>query len=221
MTKDGIGHEGGNEFVFEPKRFDGVIISTRDSYGKGRPIIGRKRWNDLDFRDNWMTGDYDMMDIITADTVCKRPTPGQYGRLRFELNQAMGWPGIQHGPQATWNTRADKGFKGREQFSVAKEIAGWLGAGRGEAEKVPSKSIVKTDDVTTDRYLDLIDKDLTILGPGGGLHLPDGKDYWDALVCCGCLDKGVKPDTKHLEESPMWKKKLDAAEHNEKPWGKH
>ncbi|RLB56734.1 MAG: hypothetical protein DRI90_18480 [Deltaproteobacteria bacterium] len=213
---------------------DGVIISKRAAYGEGRPIVGRKQWNKLDFRHQWMTGDYDMMDIIKEKEVCTRPSSEEYGKLKFELNQAMGWPGIQHGPQATWNTAGDKDYKG-ESFSVAQKISDWLRDGATAAKDVSNMplgvnaadlkndsakdvkgAVVIDDDGNVKRSMALIDDDLTILGPGGGLHLKDASDYWDALACCGCIDPDVKPNTEHLEESKGWKEK--SAKLENKPW---
>ncbi len=216
------------------KNLDGVIISHRDAYGNGRPIIGRKQWNGLDFRHEWMTGDYDMMDIIKEKEVCKRPSSEEYGKLKFELNQAMGWPGIQHGPQATWNTAADEEFKGvikdkdgkivkGKNFSVAQEISGWMHssvqgspADKNAAAAKVTGDVVINEKGEVERSIPLIDDKLTILGPGGGLYLEKASDYWDALACCGCIDPGVEPDTKHLEESEEWKEK--SAEIETKPW---
>ncbi len=211
---------------------DGTTLVVKDLYGivvsrrggeVGKPVMGIKKWKKpdgtvLDFAGKWMTGDYDMMDIIKAKEKCQRPTQADYGKLKFELNNAMKWPGIQHPHQANWNTELDN-FEGDEHFKVLNLMDDWMlqvlpfkkkgkkfaGAATEVANDVPSKVTVSADPKTgrPERVQAVLDKDLTILGAAGGLHLKGYEDYWDALACCGCLDldkpKQDQEDLEYLE----------------------
>jgi hypothetical protein len=186
----------------------GIVVRT----GTTRGTVQRANRSRRKRAGKWMTGDYDLMDILAAGArVCERPKRTEFFWLKRGLNKSMGWPGIQHPHQSVYNTRKDKEFKVSAEdrvfhFNNLDAIDMWLGAvqekkemavkdpteanraaARKEANIVPATVFAKGR-----KPNNLVDKELTALGPNGGFNVPEPNDFWDALVCCGCLDKERK-----------------------------
>jgi hypothetical protein len=156
----------------------GVVMSTAPPAERGRPLLGSGK-----FKKKWMTGDYDLMDVIRTHAQCERPADEEaFGQLKHEMNKAMGWPGIQHGPQSMWDTTKDDEFKGEEDFNVGSILNDWIKKDRDEAAAdIPARNIAPGRDP-----LPMVDNQLTVIAPGAGASLENHEDFWDALACCGC-----------------------------------
>jgi hypothetical protein len=156
----------------------GIVMSTIEGAMRGMPHLS----HDAQFPGKWITGDYDLMDVMRVGARCQRPTGDQFDVLRHELNKAMGWPGIQHGPQSLWDTTKDHEFQGEKHFDVAIILRDWSNQSRDAASRnIPAKNIAPGR-----APLPLVDNALTVIAPGGSVYLDEHADYWDALACCGC-----------------------------------
>ena len=152
----------------------GVVMSLEE-HNKGEPLTGYgSDSNGYSYKGKWITGDYDLMDIMYAGDKCERPdqnAEAQFGRLKRELNKAMGWDGIQHGPQAQWATK---------DFSIPDELGKWLGSAPGT--EVPKVKIAEGRD-----GFPICDNKLAVVAPKGGvIYLESDEDVKNALICCGC-----------------------------------
>lgn|GEM_PF-396040 len=177
----------GNEATFY-----GVVMDQ----ATGEPYIGYGK-----FRGKWITGDYDLMDVVRHnDDKCGRLTEDAYKNLMYELNKEMGWPGIQHGPQAYWIPKPGELKGGLPRFSMPEEISKFLkDKAAGKNVGVPGKKIAP------DRPpLPVLDTKLNVVAPGGRVAKLDGDEVVDALICCGCHredQKGMKVKLKKTASS--------------------
>lgn len=163
--------------VAKCKALYGVVMSL-GSHDKGRPWKGYGRdSNGYSYKGKWITGDYDLMDIQKVGGDCFRPDQDveeQFGRVKRALNFAMGWDGIQHGPQAQWVSKTSKGDY--SDFSVPVKLKGWLKSG-GPVPKV---------EIAEGRFLPICDSKLTVVAPNKTIFVDDPEDVRNALICCGC-----------------------------------
>jgi len=152
----------------------GVVMSLEE-HNKGEPLTGYgSDSNGYSYKGKWITGDYDLMDIMYTGDKCERPdqnVEAQFGRIKNALNKAMGWDGIQHGPQAQWATR---------DFSIPDELGKWLNSSPGT--KVPTVKIAEGRD-----GFPVCDNKLAVVAPKGAvIYLESDEDVKNALICCGC-----------------------------------
>ncbi len=147
------------------------LRAKKDKYGGLKSQVG------CDYRDKWITGDYDLMDIMYRENGCKRPdqNAASFAQIKKALNSGMGWDGIQHGPQAQWVAKKSHGDF--SDFSVEEKLTEWVNS----AEKDPPKL-----QIAASRQMPACDKNLTVVYPGGTVHLAENEDVKDALICMGC-----------------------------------
>ena len=170
--------------------FYGVVMDQ----ATGEPYVGYG-----EFRGKWITGDYDLMDVVGHnDDKCGRLTEDAFRNLMHELNKEMGWPGIQHGPQAYWIPKPGELKGGLPLFSMPNEITKFLkDRAAGKNVDVPGKKIAP------DRPpLPILDTKLNVVAPGGRVAKLDGDEAVDALICCGCHKKESTKMDKKLEKKP-------------------
>lgn len=153
----------------------GVVMSL-ESGRTGEPLKGYGRdSNGYTYKDKWITGDYDLQDIVYLGGDCKRPhqdAESQFGLIKRALNQGMGWDGIQHGPQSQWK---------EGKVDMPKALDSWL--------KAPAKTPVEKVQITEKRQLAVCDKGITVVAPGKVIFLETEEDVKNALICCGCGKK--------------------------------
>jgi hypothetical protein len=160
----------------------GMPLRARDDkYG------GLKSEVDVDYKDTWITGDYDLMDIMFRDNGCVRPdqNAASFAQIKKELNTGMTWDGIQHGPQAQWVAKKSHGDF--SDFSVEEKLTTWLRSKKPDPPKLQ---------IAASRSMPACDKNLTVVYPGGVVHLAENQDVKDAMLCMGCN----KPAPKREEE---------------------
>jgi hypothetical protein len=160
--------------------FHGIVMWRKDGDpDDGMPLRARARKygglkSDVgcNYKGKWITGDYDLMDIMYNANGCERPdqNAASFGRIKKELNGGMGWDGIQHGPQAQWVEK---------DINMPAEISKWL------ASDDPNPPSVK---IAASRSLPACDNDLTVVYPGGAVHLAENQNAKDALECMGCKE---------------------------------
>lgn len=158
----------------------GVVMSLEE-HNRGEPLRGYgKDSNGYSYKGKWITGDYDLMDIMYTGDDCRRPdqnAESQFGRIKRALNKAMKWDGIQHGPQSQWVAKKGKGDYA--DFSIPQQLKTWLGSKPGTPPpKVP---------IAEGRELPVCDNKLTVVAPKGCvIYLESDEDVKNALICCGC-----------------------------------
>ena len=159
-----------------------MSLGTHD---KGRPWKGYGRdSNGYSYKGKWITGDYDMMDIMAVGGKCAWPkdekkAEAQYNRFKRFMNKNMNWAGIQHGAQAHWvSVSREHGGKEYSSFSSPELKSAWL---RGRKVHPPKVTIAEG------RQMYAYDQELTIVAPQGNvMYLDSHKDVKTALICCGC-----------------------------------
>ena len=177
-------------YIGNEASFYGVVMDQ----ATGEPYLGYG-----EFRGKWITGDYDLMDVVGHnDDKCGRLTEDAFRNLMHELNKEMGWPGIQHGPQAYWIPKPGELKGGLPLFSMPNEITKFLkDRAAGNNVAVPGKKIAP------DRPpLPILDTKLNVVAPGGRVAKLDGDEAVDALICCGCHKKESTKMDKKLEKKP-------------------
>lgn len=178
-------------YSWSSKDYYGLVLSLKDA-SKGQPLRGleegkcAERDAGISYQTKWMTGDYDLMDVMANDNGCHRlkdPSGVAFGRLKVTLNKRMKWDGIQHGPQAQWVPRKEKGDYVDDSFPD--RITGWLASGSPTPPKVP---------IGGGRELPAYDQNLTVVAPKKTVYLETTAQARDALLCCGCANPGEEVD---------------------------
>jgi hypothetical protein len=170
-------------------RFHGIVmVLNSGDQNDGMPMIATQRRGGLkgldtgiSYKDKWITGDYDLMDIMFDKDGCDRP--GQrskvFLRIRKEMNNGMGWDGIQHGPQAQWVAKSEEsGGHDFSDFSIPTLLDAWV--------KSPAGTPPPKVQIASDRMMPAVDNNLTIVYPGGVVVAESNEDVKDAMICMGC-----------------------------------
>jgi hypothetical protein len=175
--------------------FHGIVMmleqpETGNGPDDGMPLRSRKnKFGGLasdcgvNYKNKWITGDYDLMDLLFNEQGCKRVDQHSdaFTAIKLELNAGMQWDGIQHGPQAQWVPSHEPGFSSATDFPT--EIDGWVNS----SNPTPPTVTVETPKGT--RKMPAYDKNLTVVYPKGVVHLPADEDAKNALICMGCQNK--------------------------------
>ena len=149
------------------------------------PMRAAEHWGGLTDSDptisyagKWITGDYDLLDIMSTADDCERPNQDSaaFAQIKKELNSAMSWHGIQHGPQVQWKPRKAKGEPADDDFTA--RLGQWLNS------PLPEPPLF---DVGIRKFR-ASDDNITVVFPGGAVHLAEHKDVKDALLCKGCAN---------------------------------
>jgi hypothetical protein len=156
----------------------GVVMSLRPD-NVGEPLKGYGMdSNGYSYEGKWITGDYDLQDIIYAGGDCLRPDQDaewQFGQIKRALNSLMGWDGIQHGPQAQWVEKLSDDIT----VNMPAAMDAWV--------KSPAGTPVAKVKITPKRELAVCDEKLTVVAPQGTvLALDTTEDAKEALICAGC-----------------------------------
>jgi len=172
----------------------GVLMSLKPGE-HGKPLRSqkfRKDSNGYYYTDKWITGDYDLQDLMRHDKPdCVRVTGEDWARFKREANKKMGWDGIQHPYQAEWVAvtgapDAEGVFHAGESFSMAQQITAHLKASAAPGPK-PAMAQVRITPEPKARTLPVIDSKLTIVSPGKApLATSSDDEAVNALLCYGC-----------------------------------
>lgn len=181
----------------------GIVMVRKDGDpNDGMPMLALKRHGGikgadtgLSYRGKWITGDYDLMDVMNYGDNCERPTQtkASFRQIRYELNQGMKWDGIQHGPQAQWVAKSkEEGGHDFSSFSIPQLLVAWLNSPSPDPPKVQ---------IAASRSMPACDSNLTAVFPGGTVHLKTTQDVKDALICCGCQNPKEEKKDKYKPSS--------------------
>jgi hypothetical protein len=155
------------------------VVSSLKTNEVGKPLQAQKGKRDMhngySYAGKWITGDYDLMQVVFEGGDCEVTTEASYGVIQYTLNKKMGWSGIQHGAQAQWDARAE----GEGDFSMPEELHEFLNTDPGT--DVPGVKIAEGRP-----KLAILDEKLTRVGAGKVMHLKTAEDSKNALICEGC-----------------------------------
>jgi len=132
----------------------------------------------FNYKNKWITGDYDLYDIMSIAPDCERPdeTKAAFKQVKRELNTKMKWGGIQHGPQVQWSPH-----KGKEDENFPARVTQTLGLA---ASGVNPKTVPPV--VVDGRPIPVMAGEVLAVFPGGTVSLASGQDVAEALLCKGC-----------------------------------
>lgn len=169
-------------YSYRASEFKGVVGGTGCGGGKVEPlksISGGVRDSGRTYFNKWITGDYDLYQILRGVPGCEEV--GQKGRtfkrIKAAINQKLKWDAIQHGPQAQW---------------VATEEDVKLGAPKGVNFPSKMKDGFKNKNpkeivpIQGRKPMKVFDDSVTIIAPKGAVHLESQQDTFDALICREC-----------------------------------
>jgi len=158
--------------------FCGVVMDKKT----GEPYAGYGG-----FRGRWITGDYDLMDVVRHDDPdCSRLTEQAFRNLMNELNTEMKWKGIQHPPQAYWEPKPEELKDKVKPFSMPREVAKYLAECAMARKKGAPLPPVPEVAISKERSIPVVDTKLIAVAPGKRVVMLDDEAAVDALVCCGC-----------------------------------
>jgi hypothetical protein len=181
-------------FSEEAASYMGIIMDLR-SNRKGMPMQAYGK----DFRrkryvSKWITGDYDLMDVVCVGDRCERPAQDgpSFARIQAAINDKLQWDAIQHGPQSQWVAVSEaEGGHDYSSFSIPQKLKDYLNSDK--VEKVPTVPIAPTRDLA------ICDNKLTVVAPGKCVvYLESDADVKSAMRCLGCFrdDGGNLVDEK-------------------------
>jgi hypothetical protein len=155
------------------------IVMNQDSSRYGMPMQGYgKDSRKKTYVGKWITGDYDLMDVMGLGDKCERPPQDgpSFAKIKNAINKSLGWDAIQHGPQAQWVSRKAAGDF--SDFSIPVMLKAYL---KSDAKKPPKVRISEK------RKAPICDNKLTVVAPKGAvIYLESDEDVKTALLCMGC-----------------------------------
>ena len=145
-----------------------------------KAVAGGVRDSGRSYAGKWITGDYDLFQVLWAVEGCKEigQKSRSFIRIRRAINKACDWDAIQHGPQAQWVPSASEKAKTPALANVnfPSALKGALASGDPNAViKIPGR----TD-------MNVVDEKVTVIAPGGSVYLEKKEDTMDALKCREC-----------------------------------
>ncbi len=167
-------HTDGNQFkgvVGEP-----VIKDTSRKPLKYVKVGAQASGND--YSDKWITGDYDLFQILHAVAGCQEVDQNHesFSRIKVAVNKACEWDAIQHGPQAQWVPNDHEKAEGAPDMSFPVELKKALVTNNPHAViPIPNRSA-----------MNVVDKEVTVISPAGVVFLEKPEDTLVALKCREC-----------------------------------
>ncbi len=153
--------------------FRGVVMKKLEGPQNGMPMVGFgcDFAGKKSYKRKWITGDYDLMDVILAGGKCNRPDQkgADFGRIQKTVNAKCRWDAIQHGPQSQY---AEK--------DIPRQMLNYLNSNDTTPPKVK---------LTEKRQMTVLDNELTVVAPEGRVvTLETDEDVKAGLLCAGCAN---------------------------------
>jgi hypothetical protein len=165
----------GNPLGEDPATGDTTMIQPLRGYGTQ---VG------CSYNGKWMTGDYDLFQVLWASGKCTKVTGGSFRKLRRTLNKRLEWDAIQHGPQAQWNATKRDLEKGVKPFDMNKKVHNVLRGHDDAGKPVPVTDAVEFSKKR--KPMKVIDTPLTVVCGKTVVTLKDEQAVVDALKCKKC-----------------------------------
>ncbi len=164
----------------EATAYKGIVGEPAGVDGRGRTMISPIAGTKAPYIGMWMTGDYDLFQVLGWGDMCEvvLEDSRSFSVLKRKINNALGWAGIQHGPQAQWDSKDEADASRYHDFNMPKEVESALRA-KDYDRKV--QTIIGRDPMF------VLDRPLTVVAGGNAvLRCDSGEDAADALICKGC-----------------------------------
>jgi len=165
---------------------DYVGVVGRTAGQVGQPIRGfGKGMSGTSYKGKWITGDYDLYQVLSAGEQCKEvmQNRSRFARIQSEINKRLHWDAIQHGPQAQWNATREEIKEPLRLFNMRSVLKAAL---RGDTSKFKVQITHPKKRGEKARFLNTIDKGVTVVAGNGVVMLDDAQDVMDSLICQGC-----------------------------------
>jgi len=165
----------------DAKQFTGVVGEPVVEDVSRKPLkyvkVGAQASNN-DYSDKWITGDYDLFQILHAEPGCKEVDQNHetFSQIKVAINKACEWDAIQHGPQAQWVPNDHEKAEGAPDISFPVELK----------KALQSKNPDAVIPIRGRNPMNVVDKEVTVISPAGVVFLEKPKDTLDALICRGC-----------------------------------
>jgi len=157
-------------------------------------VIGKPRGDDMieplkgggwqqgggNYNGKWMSGDYDLFEVLSGKGKCDKVSGKTYATLKRELNMALKWDAIQHGPQAQWKPTKNELKPGADKFDMNAEVKAVV-----KGESPPTKTVIFDPERNP---MAVIDKPLTVVCGKTVITLDDEDAVIDSLKCKGCAE---------------------------------
>lgn len=157
------------------------IVGIPEGAGN-RPEKGRGTGQSgADYSNKWMTGDYDLFQILESGEPCKEvcQTLERFAQIQKAINKGCGWDAIQHGPQAQWEPdRHDIPDESIDLFKMPVLVKAVL---RGELPINHRVPMAKTR-----AAMPVMDENVTQVAGNGVVALESQDDLKKALICREC-----------------------------------
>jgi len=162
-------------------KFEGVVGEPVTKDVSRKPLqfveVGQQASGN-DYSNKWITGDYDLFQILWATPGCAEVDQKSkaFNRIKNAINKACKWDAIQHGPQAQWVPSEHEKKEGAPNISFPKELKKALKNNDPNATiPIPNRSA-----------MNVVDKEVTVISPAGVVFLEKPQDTLDALKCREC-----------------------------------
>ena len=170
----------GTNAYYSRRGRDYIGIIGRTAGAVGEPLKGfGTGMSGAKYDGKWMTGDYDLFQVLMANYPCKEVIQGgdKFAQIQSEINKRLRWDAIQHGPQAQWAPNRSEIAEPLALFDmhdmVKKVLNGDLSA--------------MTVEIAEGRNpMQVIDSNVTVVAGDGATTLKDQQDVIDSLICMEC-----------------------------------
>jgi Toxin PAAR-like domain len=156
------------------------IIGKPHGNDQIEPLKGGGRQVGASYTGKWMTGDYDLFEVLRGKGKCKKVTGAGFAKLKRTINKKLKWDAIQHGPQAQWKPTKHELKPGADKFDMNTEVKGVL-----NGTSPPNKTVIFDP---KRKPMAVIDKPLAVVCGKTVISLDDEQEVIDALKCKGCAD---------------------------------
>jgi Toxin PAAR-like domain len=154
------------------------IIGLEVKPGFIQPLTGAGRQT-ISYSGKWMTGDYDLFEVLKGDEPCKKVKGDAFAQLKRDINKGCTWDAIQHPPQAQWVPNKKEQAEGVKAFDMNKRVAAAISPGGDLNDKIKDWHPKRGD-------MDVIANPLTVVSGKGVMTLKEKDEVKDALVCQEC-----------------------------------
>jgi hypothetical protein len=147
------------------------------------PLKGGGRQLGASYTGKWMTGDYDLFQVLRIYGKCVAVSGEDFAKLKRAINNDLHWDAIQHPPQAQWIPNKHEKAAGVNPATNMPKAVNAVCAGElpaNHAEQVLPKPRGK---------MSIIDKPLTVVCGKTVVTLESQKDVVDSLKCKQCGEK--------------------------------
>jgi hypothetical protein len=153
------------------------IIGLKVRSDEIKPLKGRGSQIGNTYTGKWMTGDYDVFQVLKGLGECEKVSGSSFAGLKRAINKGLSWDAIQHGPQAQWKPKRDEIDEGLKLFNMNVEVNAAL----------KNNDLSKSVEFAKGRdEMDVIDSPLTVVCGKTIVALEGKEDVADSLKCKGC-----------------------------------